>query len=192
MDLPLTLKYALRHAVRRQPIAAYLCADLMSREYAPPQEHRARQELFLQRTFRAAATLPGYAGKVANAPGARLVRYLRQFPIIDKSDLVRRRRDFYPNGGIPKHWWQVAASSGTTGTPIDMFRTLGSVVWEEAFHLQHWRWAGWRRGERQIVLRGDLVTPPGQSHPPFWFRDVLGGQLIVSTCHQCFGIPPFG
>ena len=77
----------------------------------------------------------------------------------------------------------MAATSGTTGTPLNVYRSFGSILWEEAFHLQHWHWAGWNRGQRQAVLRGDIVIPVERREPPFWFKDVVGGQLVLSTRH---------
>jgi phenylacetate-CoA ligase len=77
----------------------------------------------------------------------------------------------------------VGKTSGTTGTPLDIFRSYDSTLWEQAFCRQHWAWAGWRPGETQLVLRGDLVVPVERGRPPFWFHDRAGGQLIVSTRH---------
>jgi phenylacetate-CoA ligase len=77
----------------------------------------------------------------------------------------------------------VAETSGTTGTPLDVYRSLNSMVCEEAFHLQHWHWAGWRRGQRQAVLRGDSVVAIDRREPPFWFEDGAGDQLVLSTRH---------
>jgi phenylacetate-CoA ligase len=77
----------------------------------------------------------------------------------------------------------VAATSGTTGTPLDVHRSFASILWEEAFHLQHWHWAGWVPGDRQAVLRGETVVPMDRRDPPFWFKDSVGGQLVLSTRH---------
>ncbi|HEY6125479.1 MAG TPA: hypothetical protein VIV63_12575 [Steroidobacteraceae bacterium] len=178
------LKYAGRHALKRNPWVLHQAADLASREFARPAEHHARQERRLERVFRDARNIPAYARHVAKVSSAsRLASLSDVFPIIDKATLLRDRADFFAGGRIPKYRSTVAATSGTTGTPLDVYRSLASILWEEAFHLQHWQWAGWNRGQRQAVLRGEIVIPTGQRNPPYWFKDTVGGQLILSTRH---------
>jgi phenylacetate-CoA ligase len=177
-------KYAGRHALRRNPWVLRQSSDMMSREFVHPVVHRARQEHLLERVFHEARRIPAYARHVPNAIGKnRLACLSDSFPIIDKSTLLQHRTDFLPGGRVPKYRSTVAATSGTTGTPLDVFRSLGSILWEEAFHLQHWHWAGWSRGQRQAVLRGDIVIPVDRRRPPFWAKDPVGGQLVLSTRH---------
>lgn len=183
MRVGLSLKYAARHALKRQPAVGRRCAGLLARERDPEAIER-RQHVLLARTLRAAARLPAYAQAARRVPPDGLADYLRDaFPVIDKSALLHRRADYYPNRGQPRAWWPVGKTSGTTGTPLDVFRSVDSILWEEAFHLQHWRWTGWRPGERQVVLRGDLVVPATRREPPWWVHDRAGEQLILSTRH---------
>jgi phenylacetate-CoA ligase len=182
-DIALILKYAGRHLLKRNPWVMRWCADLMSRESAPQAFHAARQELLLDRVFRQARRIPAYARLARHVPDRNRLAYLREtFPIIDKSTLLQRRTDFFPGGKAPA-FSTVAATSGTTGTPLDVHRSLGSILWEEAFHLQHWHWAGWKPGRRQAVLRGDLVAPVGARRPPYWLKDPAGAQLVLSARH---------
>lgn len=177
------LKYACRHVLKRNPWVLARCADLMSRESVDPSIHSARQEVLLGRIFRAARRIPAYARAARAAPTGSLRGYLSDgFPIIDKSSLLRSRADFFP-GGKPPRLTTTAATSGTTGTPLNVYRSFGSILWEEAFHLQHWHWAGWKPGQRQSVMRGDIVVPVDRRKPPYWFHDAVGGQLVLSTRH---------
>lgn len=178
------LKYAGRHVLKRNPWVLGWCAELMSRETALPEVHRVRQESLLDCVFNNAKRIPAYASVARTAPGQDRLAFLRdRFPIIDKASLLERRTDFFPDGKAPTLRSMVAATSGTTGTPLDVYRSFGSILWEEAFHLQHWHWAGWKRGQRQSVLRGDMVIPVDRRDPPFWFKDSAGGQLVLSTRH---------
>lgn len=184
MDSCLTLRYAGRYALRRNPVVRRWCADMMGRERADPAVHRARQEFLLGRIFSAARRFPAYTRYAERAPDGNRLAYLREaFPIIDKATLLQRPSEFHPRGRLRWPWNTVAATSGTTGTPLDVFRSFGSLFWEEAFHLQHWHWAGLKTGEHQAVLRGDAVVPILRRHPPYWFKDALGGQLVLSTRH---------
>lgn len=177
------LKYAGRHLLKRNPWVLSRCSDLMSRESAPPEIHRARQELLLGHILDEARRIPAYAEYARHAPDKNRLAFLSDaFPIIDKTALLNRRTDFFPGGKLSR-LTTVAATSGTTGTPLDIHRSFASILWEEAFHLQHWHWAGWRRGQRQSVLRGDIIVPVERQQPPYWFHDSAGGQLVLSTRH---------
>jgi phenylacetate-CoA ligase len=179
----LKLKYALRHALKRNPLVSRWCAELIRRERAPPAEHLARQRELLSRLFQAARQVPAYASAAGNAGADPLAQLREHFPIIDKALVLRRKTEFLRRGKLPSHRLLMAATSGTTGTPMDVYRSAHSTLMEEAFHLQHWYWAGWKPGKRQALLRGDLVVPTARRHPPFWLADSAGRQLVLSTRH---------
>jgi hypothetical protein len=183
--LRLLLKYGLGGALRtRSPLVARRARDLIERERADPAVHRARAEALLARTLRAALRLPAHARTAARAPASGLLDFLSaELPLMDKASLQERRQDYYPNGGRRLPWWPAGESSGSTGSPTEVFRSLDSVLWEEAFHRQHWSWAGVRAGDPQAVLRGDLIKPLDEREPPFWIEDRAGHQLILSTRH---------
>jgi phenylacetate-CoA ligase len=182
-EIAVILKYAGRHLLKRNPWVLGRCSELMSRETVSPHVHRARQELLLGRVLKEALRIPAYAQYAREVPEENcLAHFSDVFPIIDKTALLEYPTDFF-SGGKPSLLTTVAATSGTTGTPLDIHRSFLSILWEEAFHLQHWHWAGWRRGQRQSVLRGDLVVPLERQQPPYWFNDAAGGQLVISTRH---------
>jgi phenylacetate-CoA ligase len=181
--VPLKLKYSLRHAMKRNPLVSRWCAELQGRERTDPRNHRFRQRQLLERLFLDARHVPAYATAASQPHGDALAHLRDAFPIIDKEEVLRRQTDYLQHGRLPRHRLTVAETSGTTGTPMDVFRSLGSMLYEEAFHLQHWHWAGWQAGQRQAVLRGDTLVPIHRDEPPFWFEDSVGSQLMLSTRH---------
>lgn len=183
VGIALRLKYAFRHALKRNPWVSRWCAELMSRELADPDVHRERQRALLRRLFREARQIPAYAVHAQRDRDTDPLEQLRSFPLIDKHEVLRHPGDFIQGGRLPSHRFTVAATSGTTGTPFDVYRSINSMLTEEAFHLQHWHWAGWRPGQRQAVLRGESVVPAERSQPPYWFEDLAGDQLLLSTRH---------
>lgn len=179
----LTLKYATRHWVREVPFVGTRCARLVETERADPAQWQPHRERWLRATLhRAAEILPAYA-HLRPRLGEDPFELLQTLPIIDKAQLVAQRSRYYPREGRPRAWWSVGKTSGSTATPLDVFRSYDSVLWEQAVFLQHWGWAGWQPGDRQAVLRGDMVVPLGRTEPPFWFDDRAGRQLFVSTRH---------
>lgn len=184
MDVSLALKYASRHVLKRNPQVLRWRTDLRSREYADPLLHRQRQEELLAGVLRIARRIPAYEELAARAPERDRLGFLREaFPLTSKASLLAGGNHLYPDGKVPRHLTIVAPTSGTTGTPLDVHRSFGSILREEAFHLQHWHWAGWQRGERQAVLRGDIILPIDRAEPPYWFHDTVGNQLVLSTRH---------
>jgi phenylacetate-CoA ligase len=182
--LALMLKYAFRHAMKRNPLVPRRCADLMSRERADPVVHLARQRSLITQLLAEVCNVPAYECRAALPSDWDPLDYLREaFPIIDKADVLQRPSSFLRKGRVPPHRLMVAETSGTTGTPFDVYRSFDSMVMEESFHLQHWHWAGWRPGVKQAVLRGDKVVSIRRRQPPYWFTDPAGGQLVLSTRH---------
>ncbi|WEF35667.1 phenylacetate--CoA ligase family protein [Pseudoduganella chitinolytica] len=174
-----------RHLVRRNPAALNRAKQLIDREKLPRDAMLARQDQLLRQTLETARRrLPRYATVPACPPDADPRAWLSQhYPVVAKADLVAHRAQYYPNGGKARPWWPLGKTSGTSGTPLEVFRSLDSVIWEEAFHLQFWAWNGYRNGSAQVVLRGDQIPVTADGKPPFWLWDRYGKQLFVSTRH---------
>ena len=82
----------------------------------------------------AATTIPAYAFLRGKLPRTGLAQFIqRNIPIVSKTELLAQRQHYYPRGGRAQPWWSVGMTSGTTGTPLDMFRSFDSTLWEHAF-----------------------------------------------------------
>lgn len=105
---------------------------------------------------------------------------LAQFPIIGKKDLLTKKALFYP----PKRpWFAVGKTSGTTGTPLEIYRDLKSSIFENAFIRRHWALSGFKNLQKRATMRGDMVVPIDQEKPPFWFFNIFDNQLLISSRH---------
>ncbi|WP_200279038.1 phenylacetate--CoA ligase family protein [Rhabdochromatium marinum] len=179
------MRYLLRRVLRENCLAESRARSLIKREKSNRRESERLQEVYLHRSLsRAVHVIPAYSSLIGKIPSKSVKQFvIDNFPIIDKTRLLSDRASFFPHDGIARPWWSVGRTSGTSGTPVDIFRDYNSAIWEHAFHLQHWSWAGFEKNARQIVLRGDLVVPPEQDRPPYWYLDPFGRQLILSTRH---------
>lgn len=113
---------------------------------------------------------------------------LLKFPVIRKNDLLVNKENFYPK---KKLWFATGKTSGTTGTPLEIFRSYKSVLMETSFIRRHWKQCGFKMGMRRATLRGDIVVPFDREKPPFWFFNKFDNQLIISSRHlrdSCFKI----
>jgi phenylacetate-CoA ligase len=75
-----------------------------------------------------------------------------------------------------------AETSGTTGTPSKFLRDFYSVNFENAA-LWRFREKTGGNGVRKVVLRGDIIVPVEQDHPPFWKEYPLNNELYLSSYH---------
>lgn len=181
----LTLKYGTRHLVQFGPLTRHKAIGLLGRERWPAEQRAPIVDRYLRQSLLAASnSIPAYQGLRGKVPERGLADFVRQaVPIVTKNDLKREPERFYPNGNRPKPWWSIGKTSGSSGSPLTVYRSLGCIVWEHAVLYQHWTWAGFRSGQRQVVLRGDHVVPQSRLSPPFWFHDRLGRSMFVSTRH---------
>jgi phenylacetate-CoA ligase len=183
--LQLEARFASRRLVRENWLCARTATRLRRHESLSAEEIAALQRSALHRSLRTAvARLPYYRRMPANFPAERAVEVLREhFPIITKETLLRHPRELYPNGGAARPWHAIGKTSGTTGTPLAVFRSLESVLMENAFLRRHWAWGGYEPGMPRAALRGDLVVPVDRARPPFWFWNRYDNQLLVSSRH---------
>lgn len=186
------VKYGLRFLVRDTLNSERRVQALLAHERLPREQLAAVTDRLLTDTLQAATRhIPRYYG-VKTTIGVGNVReaLVTQFPIIEKRDLTERPAEHYPHGSTPRPWTIVGRTSGTSGTPLQVFRSLNSVLWENAIVERHFRWSGYRPGMRRAFLRGDLVVPIERTTPPYWFLNRYNNQLIVSSRHlreECVG-----
>jgi phenylacetate-CoA ligase len=186
------VKYGLRFLLRDTLNSERRVQALLAHERLPREQLEAVTDRLLTDTLRAATRhIPRYHGvKTTIDAGNVREALVTQFPIIEKRDLTERPAEHYPHGSTPRPWTIVGRTSGTSGTPLQVFRSLQSVLWENAIVERHFRWSGYRPGIRRAFLRGDLVVPIERTTPPYWFLNRYNNQLIVSSRHlreECVG-----
>ena len=179
------VKYGFRFLVRDTLHSERRIQALLAHERLPRERlDRVTNELLAETLRAAVRRIPRYRDVKANFDDLNRIRDVltHHFPIIDRRDLVGRPADYYPHGH-PRPWTIVGRTSGTSGTPLQVFRSLESVLWENAIVERHFRWCGYRPGMRRAYLRGDLVVPIDRNTPPYWFRNRYNNQLVISSRH---------
>jgi phenylacetate-CoA ligase len=179
------VKYGLRYLVRDTLQSERRVQTLLAHERWPRERLDDHADRLLADTLRAAIKrIPRYRSLDANFSEKDVRQVLlERFPVIDRRDLIERPAQHYPHGSSPRPWTIVGRTSGTSGTPLQVFRSLESVLWENAVVERHFRWSGYRPGMRRAYLRGDLVVPVDRTAPPYWFLNRYNNQLIVSSRH---------
>jgi phenylacetate-CoA ligase len=83
-------------------------------------------------------------------------------------------------------------TSGTTGTPIHIWRTRRSLRARYAlYEARHRRWYGVTRFDRWAILGGQPVISVRQQRPPFWVWNAALRQLYLSSHHLAPEFAPY-
>lgn len=177
--------YMSRAVLRDNPVCLARVQRLLRQERWSREQLNKQGLTLLYRSLKAATRrIPFYKSvKIDFTPSEAADALVDRFPIITKDDLLVHPEMFYPDNARERAWTIVGRTSGTSGTPLGLFRSLDSVIWENAFLRRHWYWSGFRPGMRRATLRGDMVAPVEQQRPPFWFYNRYIKQLIISSRH---------
>jgi phenylacetate-CoA ligase len=162
-------------AIRRNPVFyASVSEELRALERA---DLAARREWTRERTAEALS----FAAR--SAYGQRLGRpaQLEQWPLLEKWS-VRTEPNAFLSG--PAIFAARASTGGTTGVPLQLTRSLRSIVFEQAcIDAMLERLGVDARTARMAVLRGDNVKDPSDLQPPFWVAAAGGQRRVFSSNH---------
>ena len=146
--------------------------------------HECQMAALLRTLETAIRNIPFYKGiNLTEKDHESPERMLSRFPVISKEQLLENREMIYPTRGRKKPWWSLGKTSGTTGTPLEVFRSYSSVLYENAFLRRHWEWCVYKGRMKRASMRGDLVVPLERKDPPLWFFNPFENQLLLSSRH---------
>lgn len=107
---------------------------------------------------------------------------LPDWPVLTKEVVRRRHRDLVD----PRHHGRLyrLQTSGSTGTPTTVWTDRQGIrAWYALFEARWRRWNGVTQRDHWAILGGQLIVPPGRSHPPFWVWNRPMQQLYLSSIH---------
>lgn len=162
-------------AIRRNPMFyASVSRQLRALEHADLPVRRAWTRL---RTSEALA----FAARSAYGRSVGSPREIGQWPLLEKSSVRAQPSAFLSSRSL---FAARASTGGTTGMPLQLTRSLRSIVVEQACIDDMLRRLGVdARDARIAVLRGDNVKDPSDLQPPFWTAAAGGRRLVFSSNH---------
>jgi len=108
---------------------------------------------------------------------------LEHWPLLEK-DIVRRFGPALIAEDESAGPYRMESTSGTTGTPLRLWRTKRTLMRRYAiYEARHRRWYGISRGHRWAMAGCQLVAEPTSAQPPFWVWNAAMRQLYVSSYH---------
>ncbi len=159
----------------------HACVNELGRLRTADQSERwARQISLLEHTLAGAARSTHYGPLISTTEDFKNpIEKLKTLPYLEKETVRTSPRSFSASRfpALP------ASTSGTTGTPLKLRRSLFCAAREEAGFFAWHHSAGWRPDDLMIVLRGDLVVPVSRAAPPYGIRDIIFNRWVLSSYH---------
>lgn len=159
--------------------------DLMAAERFSREQFTAIQLDALNKIFSLAARAPYYQLKFAQAginAALDALDDLRRLPTLTKQTLRERPRDLLT--GKPPWGTKVIRSSGTTGTPTDIYYTRRFHQYALAYFQARLRsWAGITHRDRRAMFGVRKICNFEQAAPPFWRPSPIENLVYYSVYH---------
>ncbi len=108
---------------------------------------------------------------------------LPKMPLLTKED-VKKNLDALISLKFKKGDLIHGHTSGTTGSPLDVYYDPGMVLINNAADWRQKAWAGLNVGDRYAVILGRVTVPIPQKRPPFWRMNFIHNQLWFSAFHM--------
>lgn len=107
---------------------------------------------------------------------------LEKLPFLDKY-IIKENYDKLIAKNKSKFFCNIGQTSGTTGTPLELYRDYYSINFENAIVNRFYSNVIDLKSTRKVTLRGQLVVPVEKQTPPFWEYDRADNDLIMSSYH---------
>ncbi len=105
-----------------------------------------------------------YAEYGVNTQAIQSIADIESLPVITK-DMIRDQIDRVYTG---KKWYRVKGhTSGTSGSPLVLYRTFSDVLNEAAYIWRHRSYIGYELGMKTVSLRGDLGREKMEQYDKF-------------------------
>jgi phenylacetate-CoA ligase len=171
---------------RNRRFNAYF-SDARKRESWTPQRIKDFQCLELIRLIKHAVVNVPFYQKLFHDLGLsensiRTPEDLKKLPYLEKETVRKEPLRFVASDSRMSRILK-GYTSGTSGSPVRLFRSLDSILLEHSFLWRQFQWAGCRLDDRIAVLRGDMVVPAFQCTPPFWRWNLAEHLLLLSSYH---------
>lgn len=172
---------------RYGPETERLVEEALERDHWSSEQWKTWQEERLAYVLHRAATQVPYYREQWNERRRKGDKaswdYLENWPVLEKEALRASPRAFVADDCDLRRMFR-DHTSGTTGTPLDIWLSRSTVqAWYALFEARWRRWYGVSRRDRWAILGGQLITPVKQDSPPFWSRNAGLNQLYMSSYH---------
>jgi phenylacetate-CoA ligase len=180
--------YGLRRRLERGGQAARdYDARLRETEFWPADRLREYQNGLLQQLVRHAYENVPYYRRVFDErhmtpADIRTPMDLYKLPVLRKGDVRRYNRELQARNATAFHP-TVGRTGGTTGIPLHFLLDRDRVTFDHCVTDRQWSWAGYKPGDKVLVLRGLTLIPPDRNAGVYWRSDWAESRVYLSGFH---------
>lgn len=113
----------------------------------------------------------------------RSLEDINLFPVIEKQYLRENAAKFRSSAPQLANKQFILHTSGTTGTPLNVYTDKDSRSRHYAFFSRLRRNYGLGSRDKRVTLFGRIILLAEQKRPPFWRYDVVQPNLLMSSYH---------
>lgn len=166
-------------------------AELLDSQWWDEQQFLEDQNRRLKEfVHRAAARVPFYTELFRkhgiDPDSIQTIEDLSRLPILEKR-AIREQPTGFLDGGKVRSSWNRLFTSGTTGSPLDLYSSRESFtrIWSFVFRLRSWAGLTDPIFPRRVQFTGRDIVPDKQIHANgvFWRHNIPGNALLMSTSH---------
>ena len=114
---------------------------------------------------------------------------LYKLPVLTKQ-AVRKFADELRARNVPRHRFRIGRTGGTTGIPLKLALDRDCILFDHALIRRHWFWAGYRPGDRTVILRGLTIVPANKGRATYWRFDWGENKIYLSGFHLSSDVMP--
>jgi phenylacetate-CoA ligase len=107
---------------------------------------------------------------------------LYKLPVLTKQE-VRRCAGELRARNVFRHQFRIGRTGGSTGIPLTLLLDRDRILFDHALTCRHWSWAGYRPGDRTVILRGLTLIPPEERRARYWRYDWWQNKIYLSGFH---------
>jgi phenylacetate-CoA ligase len=160
---------------------------LKSSEWWPRTQMQAYQDTKLREVIADAYENVPYYRHIFRSHGIKPQHVQRQedlknLPILSKGEVRARSRDLM-NRRLREGGLHVNRTSGTTGSPLEVYVTREAMQFQWAVAWRHRARFGLHLGDRYLMFGARLPAPNPRARPPFWRYNHAANQVYLSTYH---------
>lgn len=107
---------------------------------------------------------------------------LQKLPVLTK-DMVRANQDSMVSAAFRKSSLIKGLTSGTTGTPLNIYMTPEGLAYQWAVWWRHKARFGLTVKDRHLIFGARVPVSQDQKKPPYWRNDIINNRVYLSTYH---------
>lgn len=114
---------------------------------------------------------------------------LYKLPVLTKQDVRRNASDLRARN-VSRRSFRIGRTGGSTGIPLKFLLDRERIIFDHALIYRHWSWAGYRPGDRVVVLRGLVLVPADEHRSTYWRYDWGENKIYLSGFHLSNSVMP--